>query len=65
MRRLGPPCGCLRGGPDHECGVNKPIPATPRHIAASRQAWLHLAFCGLVDSDGLVAEVLRPKGSAT
>jgi hypothetical protein len=59
--RIGPPCGDATGEP-HECGIGQPIPVTPRHVEASRAAWSHLAWLGLVDSEGFVADVLRPGG---
>jgi hypothetical protein len=59
-RFTGPPCGCESSA--HECGIGRPIPTTRRHVEAARAAYRHLAFCGLVDSEGFVAGVLRPGG---
>lgn len=63
VRRLGPFCGC-QSSTLHECGIGAPIPGTPRHVAAARDAWAHLAWLGLVDVEGFVTETLRPRRGA-
>lgn len=39
--------------------------STTRNLEASRAAWAHLKFCGLVDSEGFVDGVLRDLGQAS
>lgn len=38
---------------------------SPGHLDASRAAWAHLAWLGLVDSEGFVEGVLRDLGRAS
>jgi len=40
-------------------------PTSPGRLEASRAAWAHLAFLGLLDSDGYVEGILRDLGRAS
>jgi hypothetical protein len=39
--------------------------ASQRSLEASRAAWEHLRFCGLLDTEGLVEGILRDLGGAS
>jgi hypothetical protein len=54
VRRIGPPCGCPLD--HHECRTHR------GNIAASRAAWEHFRFLGLLDSEGHMEGVLRDLG---
>jgi hypothetical protein len=59
----------LRCEPLQDTNVRDPWMFTPsasrRSLEASRAAWEHLRFCGLLDADGFVAGVLRGLGGAS
>jgi hypothetical protein len=58
---LGCPCGCAgRGFHEDDCpSRRRPFPAA---LEASRAAWEHLRFCGLLDREGYVEGILRELG---
>jgi hypothetical protein len=59
----------LRCEPLRDKGHRDPWTFTPsasqRSLEASRAAWEHLRFCGLLDTEGLVEGILRDLGGAS